>query len=255
SYFENSELAARGLPSPAELEVLEPLRGKIPEEVFTQAYQPPQTDGSGKIRHNLRRATELLSAAGWKVVNGRLTNVETGEPMAFEILLSSPGAERGALPFKKNLERLGVEASVRTVDTAQYRQRMDTFDFDVTTQRTGQTNSPGNEQREFWSSESAKREGGRNLAGIQSPAVDELIELVIAASSREELITRVRALDRVLLWGFYMIPHFYIAADRLLYWDRFGRPEVVPTEGLAIDTWWFDEAKAMRLDAARGGGG
>jgi len=255
SYFENSELAARGLPSPAELEILEPLRGKIPEEVFTQVYQPPKTDGSGKIRHNLRRAMELLSAAGWKVVDGRLTNVETGEPMAFEILLSSPGAERSALPFKKNLERLGVEASVRTVDTAQYRQRMDTFDFDVTTQRIGQTNSPGNEQREFWGSESAKREGGRNLAGIQSPAVDELIELVIAASSREELITRVRALDRVLLWGFYMIPHFYIAADRLLYWDRFGRPEVVPTEGLAIDTWWFDEAKAKRLDAARGGGG
>jgi microcin C transport system substrate-binding protein len=255
SYFENSELAARGLPGPAELEVLEPLRGKIPEEVFTQVFQPPKTDGSGKIRHNLRRATELLSAAGWKVVDDRLINVETGEPMEFEILLSSPGAERSALPFKKNLERLGIDASVRTVDTAQYRQRMDTFDFDMTTQRTGQTNSPGNEQREFWSSESAKREGGRNLAGIHSPAVDELIELVISASSREELITRVRALDRVLLWGFYMIPHFYIAADRLLYWDRFGRPEVVPTEGLAIDTWWFDEAKAKRLKAARGGGG
>jgi len=255
SYFENSELAARGLPSPAELEILEPLRGRIPEEVFTSEYQPPKTDGSGKIRGNLRRATELLSAAGWKVVDGRLTHVETGEPMVFEILLSSPGEERTALPFKKNLERLGVEASVRTVDTAQYRQRMDTFDFDITTIRVGQTSSPGNEQREFWSSESAKREGGRNLMGIANPAVDELIELVIAAKSREDLVTRVRALDRVLLWNFYMIPHFFIAADRLLYWDRFGRPEIVPSEGLAIDTWWYDEAKAKRLDAASGGGG
>jgi microcin C transport system substrate-binding protein len=255
SYFENSELAARGLPSPAELEILEPLRGRIPDEVFTSEYQPPKTDGSGKIRSNLRRATELFSEAGWKIVDGRLTHVETGKPMAFEILLSSPSAERTALPFKKNLERLGVEASVRTVDTAQYRQRMDTFDFDLTTVRVGQTNSPGNEQREFWSSESAKREGGRNLMGIANPAVDELIELVIAAKSRKELVTRVRALDRVLLWDFYMIPHFFISADRLLYWDRFGRPEVVPTEGLAIDTWWYDKAKASRLDAALGGGG
>jgi microcin C transport system substrate-binding protein len=255
SYFENSELAARGLPSPAELEILEPLRGRIPEEVFTSEYQPPKTDGSGKIRSNLRRATELLVEAGWKIEAGKLIHVETGDPMTFEILLSSAGLERTALPFKKNLERLGIEASVRTVDTAQYRQRMDTFDFDMTTVRIGETNSPGNEQRDFWSSESAKREGGRNLMGIASPAVDELIELVIAAKTREDLITRVRALDRVLLWGFYMIPHFYIAADRLLYWDRFGRPEIVPTEGLAIDTWWYDKAKAARLDAARGGGG
>ncbi|MBW2541299.1 MAG: ABC transporter substrate-binding protein [Deltaproteobacteria bacterium] len=255
SYFENSELAARGLPSPAELEILEPFRGRIPDEVFTSGYQPPQTDGSGKIRGNLRRAMELLTEAGWKIVDGRLTHVETGEPMAFEILLASPSMERIALPFKKNLERLGIEASVRTVDTAQYRQRMDTYDFDVTTVRIGQTNSPGNEQREFWSSAAAKREGSRNAMGIADPAIDELIELVIAAKNREELINRVRALDRVLLWGFYMIPHFYISADRLLYWDRFGRPEIVPSEGLAIDTWWYDEAKAARLEAARGGGG
>jgi microcin C transport system substrate-binding protein len=255
SYFENSELAARGLPSPAELEILEPLRGRIPEEVFTSEYLPPKTDGSGKIRSNLRRAAKLLAEAGWKIESGKLIHGETGEPMAFEILLSSPGQERIALPFKKNLERLGVDASVRTVDTAQYRQRMDTFDFDMTTQRIGQSNSPGNEQREFWSSESAKREGGRNLMGIENSAIDELIELLIAAKTREDLVTRVRALDRVLLWGIYMVPHFYIAADRLLYWDRLGRPEVVPTEGLAIDTWWYDKAKAARLDAARGGGG
>ncbi len=255
SYFENSELAARGLPSPAELEILEPLKGRIPEEVFTREFQPPKTDGSGKIRSNLRRATELFAEAGWKIVDGRLIHVETGEPMAFEILLPSAGLERTALPFKKNLERLGVAASVRTVDTAQFRQRMDTFDFDMTTQRILQSSSPGNEQREFWSSESAKREGGRNLMGIENPAVDELIELVIAAKTREDLITRVHALDRVLLWGFYLIPHFYNDVDWLLYWDRFGRPEIVPTEGLAIGTWWYDKAKAARLEAALGGGG
>jgi len=255
SYFENSDLAARGLPSAAELEVLEPLRGRIPDEVFTSEYQPPSTDGSGRIRANLRRATELLAEAGWKVSDGKLTNVSTGEPLRFEILLPSPDMERITLPFTKNLERLGIEATVRTPDTAQFRQRMDTFDFDMTVIRIGESNSPGNEQRDFWSSASANQEGSQNVMGIASPAIDELIELVITAKTREELVTRVHALDRVLLWGFYMIPHFYIAADRLIYWDRFGRPEIVPSEGLAIDTWWYDAAKARRLEAARGGGG
>jgi len=254
SYFENCELAARGLPSPAELEILEPLRGRIPDEVFTTEYQPPRTDGSGKIRANLRRATELLAAAGWKVSDGKLQNVSSGEPMRFEILLSSPAMERITLPFTKNLERLGIDVSVRTPDTAQYRERMDTFDFDMTVIRIGESNSPGNEQRDLWSSASAKQEGSQNAMGIASPAIDELIELVIAAKTREDLVTRVRALDRVLLWDFYMIPHFYIAADRLIYWDRFGRPEIVPSEGLAIETWWYDAAKARRLEAARGGG-
>jgi len=255
SYFENCELAARGLPSPAELEILEPLRGRIPDEVFTTEYQPPKTDGSGRIRANLRRATELLAEAGWKVSDGKLTNISTGEPMQFEILLSSPAMERITLPFAKNLERLGVDASVRTVDSAQYRERMDTFDFDMTVVRIGESNSPGNEQRDFWSSAAAKQEGSRNVMGIASPAIDELIELVIAAKTREDLVTRVRALDRVLLWGFYMIPQFYLGADRLIYWDRFGRPAIVPSEGLAIDTWWYDAEKARRLEAARGGGG
>jgi microcin C transport system substrate-binding protein len=175
--------------------------------------------------------------------------------MTFEILSNSPSLERIALPFKKNLERLGIEVSVRTVDTAQYRRRIDTYDFDMTTVRIPEANSPGNEQRDYWSSESAKREGGRNLMGIENSAIDELIELVIAAKTREDLVVRVHALDRVLQWGFYLIPHYFIASDRLLYWDRFGKPEISPSEGLAIDTWWYDEAKALRLDAARGGGG
>jgi microcin C transport system substrate-binding protein len=254
SYFENSELAARGLPSPAELAILEPLKGRIPDEVFTQEFEPPKTDGSGKIRSNLRIATKLLAEAGWKIKGGKLTNVKTGTPMEFEILLVSPGFERIALPFKKNLERLGIDATVRTVDTSQYRRRMDTYDFDMTTTPIGQSDSPGNEQRDFWSSESANREGGRNLMGIQNSAIDELIELVIAAPNREGLVTRVHALDRVLQWGFYLIPHWYIAADRLIYWDRFGKPEISPSRGVAIGTWWYDVGKASRLGEARGGG-
>ncbi len=254
SYFENSELTARDLPSPAELAILEPLRDRIPGEVFTQEYQPPKTDGSGRIRSNLRIATKLLAEAGWKVKGGKLTHIETGAPMAFEILLVSPSFERVALPFKKNLERLGIDVTVRTVDTSQYRRRLDTYDFDMTTTRIAQSDSPGNEQRGFWSSESAKLEGGRNLMGIQSSAIDELIELVIAAPTREDLISRVRALDRVLQWGFYLIPHWYITADRLIYWDRFGKPETSSNRGVDIGTWWYDAEKASRLEASRGAG-
>jgi len=252
SYFENSELAARGLPSPPELAILEPLKGRVPDEVFTQEYQPPKTDGSGNNRGNLKIATKLLAEAGWKIKDGKLTNAETGTPMKFEILLNSPSFERVALPFKKNLERLGIDVAVRTVDTSQYRRRFDTYDFDMTVARIGQSDSPGNEQRDFWLSESANREGGRNLMGIQSSAIDELIELVIAAPTREDLVTRVHALDRVLQWGFYLIPHWYIAADRLVYWDRFGKPEISPSRGVAIGTWWYDSEKASRLEAARG---
>jgi len=254
SYFENSELAARGLPSPAELAILEPLRGRIPDEVFTQEFQPPKTDGSGKIRSNLRIATMLLAEAGWKIKDGKLTNAETGTPMEFEILLVSPSFERVVLPFKKNLARLGIDVTVRTVDTSQYRRRLDTFDFDMVTTAIGQSDSPGNEQRDYWMSEAANREGGRNLMGIQDSAIDELIELVIAAPNRDDLVTRVHALDRVLRWGFYMIPHWYISADRLIYWDRFGKSEVPPSRGVALNTWWYDVEKASRLEAGQGDG-
>ncbi len=252
SYFENSELAARGLPGPAELALLERFKGRIPEEVFTREYHPPETDGSGKIRGNLKVASELLAEAGWKVKEGKLRHVETGQPMDFEILLVMPSFERVVLPFKRNLERLGIDVAIRTVDTSQYRRRMDTYDFDMAVVRIAQSDSPGNEQRDFWMSETADREGGRNVMGIKDPAIDELIELVVAAPSREDLVTRVRVLDRVLQWGFYLIPHWYISADRLLYWDRFGRPEITPSNGVVIDTWWYDAAKASRLKEARG---
>jgi microcin C transport system substrate-binding protein len=254
SYYENSELASRGLPSAAELEILEPYRGRIPEEVFTTEYRPPEADGSGNIRSNLKRAVELLGEAGWTIRDGVMTHQETGTALAFEILLQSPAFERVVLPMKKNLERIGVAVSVRTVDAAQYRRRIDTFDFDMIVDRRGQSESPGNEQRDFWSSAAAGAEGSRNLNGIADPVVDELIELLIAAPDREVLVTRTRALDRVLLWGHYMIPNWYMSADRVLYWDRFGMPEVTPHRGVQFDAWWVDAAKDARLKLKRGAG-
>jgi microcin C transport system substrate-binding protein len=254
SYFENSELAARGLPDAAELEILEPYRGRIPDEVFTTEYRPPETDGSGNLRGNLKRAVELLGEAGWSIRDRVMTHAETGAVLAFEILLADAGFERIVLPMKKNLERIGVHVSVRTVDIAQYRRRIDTFDFDMIVDRRGQTESPGNEQRDFWSSAAADAEGSRNLNGIEDPVVDELVELLIAAPDREALVTRTRALDRVLLWGHYMIPNWYVSADRVLYWDRFGMPEVQPYRGIQFDAWWIDAAKDARLKLKRGAG-
>lgn len=252
SYFENSEMAARGLPGPDELALLEPFRGRIPEEVFTTEYQPPRTDGSGSSRENLRRAAELLKAAGWAVEGGKL--VKDGRPLAFEILLPGALYERIALPYKANLERIGLTVSVRTVDTAQYRRRMDTFDYDVTIAVFGQSESPGNEQREFWGSESAKREGSRNVIGIQDPAVDALVERIVAAPDRASLVTACRALDRVLQWGHYVVPNWHLSRDRLAWWDRFGMPAVVPRTGVQLDAWWWDAGKAAALERQGAGG-
>ncbi len=246
SYFSNSELASRGLPSPEELKVLEPFRGKAPDEVFTKEYEPPKTDGSGNIRDNVREALALLGAAGWTVKGQKLVNAR-GEPMQFEILGNDPSFERIALPLAKNLERLGVTARVRTVDTAQYQHRLDTFDFDLTTTVWAQSLSPGNEQRDFWHSETAGLPGSRNLAGIKDPAVDKLVDLVIQAPDRPSLVARTRALDRVLLWGHHVIPHWHIQAYRVAYWDRFSRPALSPKYSLGFDTWWVDPKKEAEL--------
>ena len=247
SYFENSELAATGLPSDAELAVLEPFRDQLPERVFTEAYAPPSTEGSS-LRRNLRQALTLLGEAGWEVKEGALTHRESGQTMAFEILLASPSFERVVLPMQRNLERLGIAVSVRTVDPTQYQNRLQSFDFDMTVYVAPQSLSPGNEQRDFWSCETAEIEGSRNMAGVCDPVVDALIEQIIDAPSREALITRTRALDRVLQWGFYSIPNWYIDRFRVAYWDRFGRPPENPPYGLALDTWWVDPVKAARVD-------
>ena len=247
SFFSNSELASSGLPSKGELKILKPLKKIIPPEVFTQTYYPPGTDGTGRIRKQLREARKLLQKAGWIVRNGKLVNKNFQEPFKFEILLISPAFERIVLPFVRNLKRLGIEASVRTVDTAQYRKRTDDFDFDMVVSTFGQSLSPGNEQREFWGSAAAMRPGSRNLAGIQSSVIDGLIELVISAPDRKSLITRTRALDRVLLWNHYVIPHWHIRSFRVAFWDKFGRPPKTPIYGLAFDAWWVDKNKSDRL--------
>jgi microcin C transport system substrate-binding protein len=247
SYFANSELASRGLPSDDELKILEPLRADLPPEVFTQEYKPPSTDGTGGLRDNLATALKLLKDGGWEVRNNKLTNVKTGQVAEFEILLGSPAFERIALPFAKNLERLGVTAKVRNVDPTQYQKRVENFDFDMTDHVFAQSQSPGNEQRDFWGSANADIQGSQNLIGIKNKAIDKLVELVIAAPDRESLVTRTRALDRALLWGHYVIPQWHSRAYRVVYWNMFGRPQTLPKFGLALDTWWIDQAKLAAL--------
>jgi microcin C transport system substrate-binding protein len=242
SFFANSDMAATGLPGPKELEVLEPLRDKVPPQVFTSVYKPPETEGDGNIRANLRAAMRLLEDAGWTVQNGKL--VKDGHPFVFEILLVQPVWERIALPFARNLERLGIEANVRVVDTAQYKNRVDQYDYDMVVQVWGQSQSPGNEQASFWGSAAADAVGGQNLAGIKNPAIDALVAALIAAPDRETLVARARALDRVLLWNHYVIPQWHLGVDRVAWWDKFGRPAITPAAGVRPMAWWAkDSAK------------
>jgi microcin C transport system substrate-binding protein len=250
SYFGNSELAATGLPEGDELKILEGYKEKIPDEVFTKVYEPPKSDGSGNIRENLRKALELLKQAGWSVKDGRLANDKTGEPFQFEILLTADSAfTRITQPFVENLKRIGIIASIRGVDDAQYTQRLQNFDFDMTIVAMGQSLSPGNEQRDYWTTESANTPDSQNLMGVRDPVADELVEKLIAAPDRKTLIAYTRALDRVLLWGFYIIPQWYDGNQRLVSWDKFSRPETPPKYGSAVnDTWWFDQAKADALE-------
>ena len=248
SFFSNSELAASGPPGPAEKTLLEPLRGKIPDAVFASAFKPPETDGSGNIRRNLRRAVRLLKAASWAIKEGRLVHAATGEPMEIEFLLVSPAFERVVAPFLRNLKRLGIEGSIRVVDSSQYINRLNAFDFDMIVASWGQSDSPGNEQRDFWSSDAAGREGSRNLVGIRNPVVDALIEKLIAAPDRAALVTATRALDRVLLWNHYVVPQWHIRFDRIAYWDKFGKPDKSPKYGNDFFSWWVDAGKAATLE-------
>lgn len=252
SYFDNSELGSSGLPTGAELALLEPFRDQLPPEVFSKEFKVPTTDGSGNPRDNLRSALRLLREAGWAVKDGVLRNPE-GQPLAFEILLlSQSGLDRIALPFASNLEKLGIKASVRNVDPAQYQNRERDFDFDMIVGSFGQSQSPGNEQRDYWSSAAADAQGSRNVIGVRDPVVDALIEKVIRAPDREALVAATRALDRVLLWGFYVVPHFHSESYRLVYWNKFGKPEVSPKYGLGYpDTWWVDPEKVAAVEAWR----
>ena len=252
SFFDNHELSSTGLPSAEELSILEPLRGKIPDRVFTEPYVPPSTDGSGNNRSNLRKAVKLLAEAGWRVKDGVLTHHETGESFVFEIMLRTNSLEPHTQPLVKSLERLGIEASIRIVDDAQYRRRLDTFDFDMIVAGFAQSVGPGNEQRDYWGSASANREGTRNTMGISDPAIDTLIETLIASPDRAALITRTRALDRVLLWNHFIIPMYHGKTDRLVYWNRFGIPEFIPDRGVNPAVWWIDPEKDAVLKRSGG---
>ena len=252
SYFSNTELAATGLPEGQELEILEPYRGQVPDEVFTVAYEPPSSDGSGNNRGNLRIAKNLLHEAGWEVRDRKLTNAESGEGLEIEFLLAAPAFERIVGPMVKNLERLGIEASIRIVDPAQYKNRLDQFDFDIVVSSRGQSLSPGNEQRNYWTTAAADIPGSRNLGGIKDPVIDALVDQLIQAPDRATLVAATRALDRVLQWGHYVIPNWHIRSFRLVYWNKFGRPAKPPRYGLGYpDTWWIDPDKLAALDARR----
>lgn len=252
SFFGNCELEAKGLPSPAELEILNPLRGKIPDEVFTEEFNPPKTDGSGNNREQARKAIALLKEAGWEIKDGKMTD-KTGKKLAFEIILHDAAFERMALPVKQNLERFGIDMNIRTVDTSQYRRRTDSYDFDMIIDLWGQALSPGNEQREYWGSKAADIPGGKNTIGIKDPAIDQLIELIVAAPDRETLVTRTRCLDRVLSWHQFIVPQFYSGKELVAAWNRFSRPEKhAKYAPLSLDTWWVDEAKDRALKRGEG---
>lgn len=253
SYFDNSELAAKGKPSKDELALLNPFKDSLPPEVFTTPFDLPKTNASGFLRPQMRRAFSLLEQAGWTVQNGVLKNAE-GQPFAFEILLDTASAgawERITLPYVKNLQKLGVKATVRAVDMTQYNNRLAHFDYDMIVSVWGQSTSPGNEQRYFWGTAAADSAGSRNYAGIKDAAVDALIEKIIEAPDRQKLIAATRALDRVLLWNWYVVPHWHVPANRLVFWDKFGYPTDRLTKGVQLTTWWADGAKEASLAAKR----
>ena len=242
SFFANSELAAHGAPSPDELALLERWRGQVPDAVFDDAVIPPVTDGSGNVRGNLRIARRLLQEAGWVVRDGAMVRASDGTPFAFDILLVFPENERIALTFARNLARLGIKAGVRTVDTAQYEFRRQTYDYDMIVHTWRISLSPGNEQAHYWGAAAADQPGTRNYIGIKSAAVDWLIDQVTNSADRRQLVTAMRALDRVLRAGHYVVPLYHQQVDRVAYWNKFARPDVIPTYGFVLESWWATDA-------------
>jgi microcin C transport system substrate-binding protein len=253
SYFNNSEMEATGLPSVEELKLLEPLRDQLPPEVFTAEYTNPVNDTPQNRRKNLRAAAQLLDQAGWKVTqdgNKSLLKNDKGEHLTVSFLLDSPLFERIALPYQQQLKLLGIGVTIKTVDSAQYERQVQTFDYDIIVGSWGQSLSPGNEQRDFWGSEAAKRNGSRNYVGIADPAIDKLIDAIIFAPDRPGLITACKALDRALIWNHYVVPMWYINYERTARWDRFGRPETLPAYSVGFPSiWWWDEARASKVAA------
>jgi len=255
SYFQGTELASSGLPMGEELEILETVRDKVPPEVFTTPYSNPVGGTPAAVRNNLREGLRLLKAAGYEVRDQRLVNAQSGEPFGVELLLrsSSPTLERIALSYRPSLERLGIAVSIRSVDDAQYQNRLRQWDFDIIVSGWPQSLSPGNEQRDFWGSAAADRPGSRNLVGIKNPALDTLIDRVIFAKSRAELVAATHALDRVLLWNHYVVPQWTYDKERTARWDRFGRPDKLPEYAASAfpTIWWWDAERAAKTGTSR----
>jgi microcin C transport system substrate-binding protein len=250
SVFQNSNMVAEGKPSEGELALLAPFRGKVLDEVFGEPFMPPVSDGSGQDRALLRKASQLLQEAGFPVKDGKRVD-QKGEPITLEFLIDEPTFQPHHMPFIKNLGTLGIDATLRVVDPVQYKKRTDDFDFDITVQRVNFSSTPGDSLRSFFSSQAAAIKGSQNLAGMADPAIDALIEAIIAAETRPALVTACRALDRVIRAGRYWVPHWYLASHRVAYWDVFGWPEKKPGFARGVpETWWYDAAKAARLGRA-----
>lgn len=248
SYFSNSHLAATGLPQGLELKYLLPFKGQLPQDVFTTPLTPFTTAPPQSLRSNLRRAKKLLAEAGWTIRNGRLVNRD-GAPFEFEILLVSPWFQRVMGPYVKNLKKLGIKAATRKIDAALYVRRVERFDFDMIVHTFGQSQSPGNEQRDFWHSAVADREGSRNVIGIKDPVVDHLVDRIIYAKTQNELTSACRALDRVLWYGYYVVPNWYVGKHRVAYRNTFKRPATLPlyySSFQALMTWWMKPAGARQ---------
>jgi microcin C transport system substrate-binding protein len=278
SYFDNSELAAKGLPQGRELELLNEVKDEVPPEVFTTEWKNPVNNTPDDFRNHMREASKLLAEAGWTIQEvaieeegscgtfcsimrsvglssppkaNMLRNAQ-GETLDAEFLLESPDFQKIVLPYVQDLQKLGIKASIRMVDGAQYKRREDSRDYDIITDNFAQSESPGNEQRDFWGSAAAERDGSRNTAGIKNPAVDKLVDKVVFATDREELLAATHALDRVLLWNFYVVPQWHYPYERIAYWDVFGRPAKLPSQTSALSqTWWFDADKQKALATAR----
>jgi microcin C transport system substrate-binding protein len=277
SFFENSDLQSTGLPEGRELEILNGIKSEVPPEVFTTEWKNPVNAQEGDYRKHQLEALKLFEAAGWKISSetaadpscgffcklkgmiglssGRTARVlrnADGEQMSVEFLIDGDTFEQIILPYAQDLQALGIKATVRTVDGAQYKQREDKRDFDIIVDNFAQSNSPGNEQREFWGSAAADKDGSRNTIGIKNPAVDKLIDDIVFAKDRPELVAATHALDRVLLWNYYVVPHWYYPYERVAYWDIFGRPAKLPSQTSApTQVWWMDPAKEKAIEAAK----
>jgi microcin C transport system substrate-binding protein len=240
SFFWGTELASSGLPEGRELELLQELKDKIPARVFTEPYTNPVGGDPNKVRANLLKAIGLLKEAGWELKGNRMVNAKTGQPLSFEILLSNAAQERTVNPYVASLKKIGIDARIRTVDSSQYINRVRSFDYDMLYSVWAQTMNPGNEQTEYWGSDSVNRQGSRNYAGIADPAVDALIRKIVFAPNRDEQVAAIKAMDRILLANHYVVPMFYSGEEKIAYWNRIKHPEKLPEYGIGFPDIWSE---------------